>query len=444
MVITTRSRDVAKAAAPERTMILEPLPWREAWALFCNTAFRGVCSRTCPSHLVELAANVVKRCRGLPLAIISIGNLLALKERTELAWKNVRGSLVWDGSSSDLGIGEAASILNLSIDDLPHYLKKCFLSCSIYAEDFLIKRKILIRNWVAQGFADDNPSQHAAEPKDVADDYLDQLVQRSLMQVIERNEFGRAKRCVIHDLIRDLIIHRSREEDGFFQFTNCRITIGCNVRIRHLAVDRCEMGSQTVPNQASLRSFHAFGSEFDALFLSRFRLLTVLNLWFVETEKLPDSVTSLHNLRYLGIRSTLIKGLPKDRRILQKLQTLDAKLSMVQRLPRSAAKLKSLRHLILFKRQDADFRRPFPCTVVAAPEGLDNLTSLQTLKYVRADKKMVRSLARLEQMRSLELSGVDASHTADFSSSICRMSCLVRLGLHHGTWRRRCIGPGIN
>jgi disease resistance protein RPM1 len=42
VVITTRSGDVAKAAAPGRTMVLEPLACREAWTLFCNVAFREV------------------------------------------------------------------------------------------------------------------------------------------------------------------------------------------------------------------------------------------------------------------------------------------------------------------------------------------------------------------------------------------------------------------
>ncbi|CAD6256197.1 unnamed protein product [Miscanthus lutarioriparius] len=445
VVITTRSRDVAMAAVPERIMTLQPLPWHEAWTLFCNVAFRSWSRereeaasdtdgrRTCLSHLKELASSLLDRCGGLPLAIVSIANLLALKERTVFAWKNVHDSLVWDKSSSDLGIGEAASILNLSIDDLPHHLKRCFLSCSIYTEDFLIKRKILIRDWVAQGFIQEEQHGSAATRtvEDVADDYLDQLVHRSLIQVTETNEFGRAKRCLIHDLIRDLIIQRSRGE-GFFQFTKRKITMDCSVRIRHLSVDRCELDCESLPRQvqASLRSFHAFGSEFGALFLSRFRLITVLNLWFVEMNKLPNTVMSLYNLRYLGIRSTLIQELPENLGNLQKLQTLDAKLSMVQRLPDSTAKLKSMRHLILLRRPTADlFGPPFPGKAVGAPKGLENLTSLQTLKYVVADKKMVGSLARLEQIRSLELSGVDASLTSELSSSISRMSCLVRLGL---------------
>lgn len=112
VVITTRSRDVAMAAASERTLMLEPLPTqREAWTLFCNVAFRKVPGRSCPSHLQEIAESVVEQCGGLPLAIVSVGNLLALKQRAEFAWSHaVRDSLVWDKSSSDLGIGEASTI----------------------------------------------------------------------------------------------------------------------------------------------------------------------------------------------------------------------------------------------------------------------------------------------------------------------------------------------
>ncbi|TVU39550.1 hypothetical protein EJB05_12975, partial [Eragrostis curvula] len=428
VIITTRSNEVAKAATLERTMVLEPMQWREAWALFCNVTFRDVPDRTCPSHLEEIAANMLKRCHGLPLAIISVANLLALKEKTEFAWGNVLGSILWYKSSSDLGIGEAASILNLSIDDLPHHLKKCFLSCSIHCEDFLMKRKILIRQWIAQGFIEEKPDQRTAE--DVADDYLDQLVQRGLLKAVIRNEFGRAKSCIIHDLIRELIIHRSREEEGFSQFVDSKMPTDRNIRIRHLVVDGCEeVDAPPVRQLAALRSFYAFRSGLDSSLLSRFRLLTVMDLWFIEITNLPDSVTDLHNLRYLGIRSTLVEELPKHLGKLQKLQTLDAKWSMVRMLPSSTSNLKSLRHLILFKRQFPDLYIPVTGMAVEVPNDLGNLCSLQTLKYVRADKNMIRSLARLEQMRSLDLSGLDESLTADLSASISRMSHLLRLGL---------------
>ena len=87
------------------------------------------------------------------------------------------------------------------------------------------------------------------------------------------------------------------------------------------------------------------------------------------------------------------------------------------------------RHLIVLTRGATDLLKPLPAMATGVPEGLENLTSLQTLKYVQANQKIVRSLANLGQMRSLELSGIDASLIADLSSSISRMSFLVRLGL---------------
>lgn len=423
IIITTRSQDVASLAPSTRIIMLEPLPEQEAWSLFCNTSFRQDASRKCPSHLEHWAYKILHRCCGLPLAIVSVGNLLALKNRTEFAWKNVHDSLEWDGSSVR-GVEQVSSILNLSIDDLPYHLKRCFLHCSIYPEDFQIKRKILIRLWIAEGFIEEK-GQNTME--EIADDYLSQLVQRNLLQVTLKNEFGRAKLCCIHDLIRELIVHRSTKE-GLFVFSKCT-TVEPSKKIRHLTVERCEINHLPAPKMTLLRSLSAFRVDMDASLLSGFRLLTVLNLWFVQIDKLPSSLTNLLNLRYLGIRSTLIEELPQELGQLHNLQTLDAKWSRVQRLPPSITKLKSLRHLILFRRRSADFRHPAPGTAILFPGGLHNLTSLQTLKYIQADEKLVKSLESLKHMKSLELFGVSESNLVHLPSSISTMSQLLRLGI---------------
>ncbi|KAI5011457.1 hypothetical protein ZWY2020_013594 [Hordeum vulgare] len=381
IIITTRSHDVASLAASTRIIMLEPLPKQEAWSLFCNTTFREDANQECPHHLEQWAFKILDRCCGLPLAIVSVGNLLALKSRTEFAWKNVHDSLDWDGSSVR-GIGQVSSILNLSIDDLPYHLKRCLLYCSIYPEDFLIKRKILIRLWIAEGYIEEKGQGTMEE---IADDYLHQLVQRSLLQVTLKNEFGRAKRLCIHDLIRDLILQRSIKE-GFTVFSKCQPTLGPSKKIRHLILDR----------------------------------------WI---DKLPSSLSNLLNLRYLGIRSTLIEELPQDLGQLRKLQTLDTKWSRVQRLPPSIRKLNNLRHLIVFRRRSADFRFAFPGTAIEFPDGLQNLTCLQTLKYIEADEKMVKSLKSLKHMKSLELSGVHESNLIHLPSSISTMSGLLCLGI---------------
>ncbi|XP_037478978.1 disease resistance protein RPM1-like [Triticum dicoccoides] len=424
IIITTRSQDVASLAASTRIIMLEPLCEQEAWSLFCNTTFRKDDNRECPHHLEHWAVKILGRCCGLPLAIVSVGNLLALKDRTEFAWKNVHDSLDWN-ESSVRGIGQVSSILNLSIDDLPYHLKRCLLYCSIYPEDFLIKRKILIRLWIAEGYIEEKGQGTLEE---IADDYLNQLVQRSLLQVTLKNEFGRVKRLCIHDLIRDLILQRSMKE-GFIVFSKCSPALESSKKIRHLILDRCETDHITVPKLTSIRSFNAFMADMDSSVLSGFRLLTVLNLWFVQIDKLPSSLTNLLNLRYLGIRSTLIEELPQELGKLHHLQTLDTKWSMVQRLPPSIAKLKSLRHLILYRRRSADFRYPGPGSAIVFPQGLQNLTCLQTLKYVEADENMVKSLGSLKHMKSLELFGVHESILVHLPSSISKMSGLLRLGI---------------
>uniref|UniRef100_A0A0D9W8L4 AAA+ ATPase domain-containing protein n=1 Tax=Leersia perrieri TaxID=77586 RepID=A0A0D9W8L4_9ORYZ len=424
IIITTRNENVASLASSNRTIRLDPLSDQEAWSLFCNTTFREDADQECPYHLEQLAHEILDKCSGLPLAIVSVGKLLKLRKRTEFAWKNVLESLEWDGSNEQ-GIRQVSNILNLSIDDLPHHLQRCFLYCSIYPEDFLIKRKILIRKWVAQGLIEEKGNDTMEE---VADDHLNQLVERNLLQVVLKNDFGRAKRCNIHDLIRDLIVHRSRKE-RFTVFSQNTVTLKPNNKIRHLILDRCRIHHTSATNMTSLRSFHAFVAHFDASLLSGFRLLTVLNLWFIQIAKLPCAVTNLLNLRYLGIRSTLIEGLPDELGQLHNLQTLDAKWSRVQRVPRTVTKLKSLRHLILFNRQSADIRYPGSGTAIGLPDVLENLTCLQTLKYIEANETTIRSLGSLKQMRSLELFGVDESNIVCLPSSISQMSCLMRLGI---------------
>ncbi|OEL36640.1 Disease resistance protein RPM1 [Dichanthelium oligosanthes] len=378
----------------------------------------------CPRHLEDWALKILDKCCGLPLAIVSVGNLLALKEKTEFAWKNVHDSLVWDETTDQgQGVGQVSSILNLSIDDLPYHLKRCFLYCSIYPEDFFIKRKILIRMWMAEGYVE---GKKHATMEDVADDYLNQLVQRSLLQAVMKNEFGRAKRFQIHDLIRELIVSRSAKE-GLMVFSKCTAEFKTNSNVRHLILDRCVSGNFPTPNMTSVRSFHAFKTDLDASLLSRFRLLTVLNLWYTAINKLPSAVTNLLNLHYLGLRSTLIEELPQEVGRLHKLQTLDAKWSMVHSLPSSITKLKGLRHLILFRRHDAEFT--FPGKAVVLPDGMKNLTCLQTLKYIEADEKVIISLGSLRQMRSLELYGVHESSLVHLPSSISKMSHLICLGI---------------
>jgi hypothetical protein len=49
----------------------------KAWELFCRKAFQSEFKRCCPKELVKLSMDIVKKCKGLPLAIVAIGGLLS-------------------------------------------------------------------------------------------------------------------------------------------------------------------------------------------------------------------------------------------------------------------------------------------------------------------------------------------------------------------------------
>ncbi|XP_058114519.1 putative disease resistance protein At1g50180 isoform X2 [Magnolia sinica] len=195
VVLTTRNEDVALYADPDprnRPHKLRCLTIEESRDLFRRKTYGG-----CPQDLEKL---IVENCHGLPLAIAVIGGLLSRKEEWE--WENVRKSI------SGQIQGGISSILSLSYKDLSYDLKPCFLYLGNFPEDYEFHVQELIRLWAAEGFLKEREGLTLEE---VGEDYLMQLVQRSMVQVARRSSSGRIKSCRIHDLLRDLSISEAKE-----------------------------------------------------------------------------------------------------------------------------------------------------------------------------------------------------------------------------------------
>ncbi|XP_010913316.1 disease resistance protein RPM1-like [Elaeis guineensis] len=425
VVITTRKQEVATMADDCRVVELKPLKEEEAWTLFCRKAFQRERHRICPQELEYWARRLVEKCEGLPLAIVTLGNVLAQSAKTELAWKNVHDNLLWEKSNNP-DLHKVSVILSLSINDLPTYLRNCFLYCSIFPEDYLIERKRLIRLWVAEGFVKGETGESSRE--EVAEDYLNQLVGRCMLQVVRRNEFGRTTRCQVHDLMRELIVARSREEN-FCEIYDHNLRGNAQHRVRRLSIIGGRGDHQSSMTLEQLCSFHVFPSSsvLSPLLLPKFKLLRVLDLHCAPIDRVPDEVVHLFNLRYLSVRGTKVRELPKAVGRLRNLETLDAWLASVENLPRGTTKLENLRHLMVKKIQSKTSRYTNSVTGVHAPDGIENLKSLQTLKAVVADEDMIKHLGNLTHLRRLEIVEVRNMHCAKLSKSIVKMKHLRHL-----------------
>ncbi|KAJ6917986.1 hypothetical protein NC651_012253 [Populus alba x Populus x berolinensis] len=375
IIFTTRLSNLAESIEnTSHVYELQALPENEAWTLFCMKAFRGEHKAACPPELEEMSRNILKKCEGLPLAIVEIGGLLSKKKNGGLEWKKVHDCLATQLKSND-DLGSLRRILQLSYDNLPYYLKQCYLYLSVFPEDYLIKRRKLIRLWIVERFVEETQGFTMEE---VAEEYLNELVNRSLIQVVEKNYFNRVKTCRVHDLMREIIQMKSREESFVMIANGTRISK--NEKVRRLSIHENSEEVQSDMRFPYLWSFLSFSSHhsFEHGFRN-YKLLRVLNLDGAPLSTFLPELVELIHLRYLSLRWTMIRELPESIRKLKYLEILDLKRSPVSSLPAGITQLTCLCQLRNYRYifQSSSF---FPDTHgMRVPSGIGRLTSLQKL-----------------------------------------------------------------
>lgn len=436
IVITTRIEEVAASCGGRYVLKLKSLCEEEAWDLFCRRAFKYE-ERRCPEAVEKWARKIVSKCQGLPLALVAIGSLMSDRAKTETEWRRFYDQFNWELNKNEnaIELNWVKRALNLSYHYLPSYLKSCFLYCCIFPEDYLIKRKKLIRLWIAEGFIS-LEGRGRQTHEELAEVYLDELIQRCMLQVVERDSHGRVKACRIHDIVRELTITTSRELD-FCVVVDDEEQIRKGDKVRRLSIHVCNNNILRGINSVSLRSFISFGTTLNSSLLSSFitgcKYLRVLDLEGMKIENLPDGVMDLFNLHHLGLRKSDINKLPESIGRLHNLQTLDLRSTAVEKLPHGVTELKNLRHLLVGGRglrkknrmvnHEGNFR--IDIWGVKAPHGLAELKNLRTLKGVRGSKNLVRGVGNLTQLRSLHI--FDVSNFVELCTSIAKMPFLSSL-----------------
>lgn len=417
IIFTTRLGKLAESIEnTSHVYELQPLPENEAWTLFCMRAFRGEPKAVCPPELEEMSRDILRKCEGLPLAIVAIGGLLSKKKNEGLEWKKVRDCLATELKSNN-ELGSLRRILQLSYDNLPYYLKQCYLYLSVFPEDYLIKRMKVIRLWIVERFVEE---KQGFTMEEVAEEYLNELVNRSLIQVVEMNYLNRVRTCRVHDLMREIIQLKSREESLVMIANGTRI--GKNEKVRRLSIHENSEEVQSDMRFPYLWSFLLFSSHhsFEHGFRN-YKLLRVLNLDRARFPSFPPELVDLIHLRYLSLRWTTIRELPESIRKLKCLEILDLKRSTVSSLPTGITQLTCLCQLRNYRHsfQSSFF---FPDTHgMRVPSGIGRLTSLQKLGSVEVneDNELVRELGKLTQLRRLgilklrEEQGMDLCYTLE-------------------------------
>ncbi|CAL5092025.1 unnamed protein product [Urochloa decumbens] len=210
VIVTTRLKDVAESCCYShggRVYEMRPLGDNDSRRLFFKRIFDS--EEKCPHELERASNDILKKCDGIPLAIISIASFLAVDvPQSPDHWNKVKESI-----SSPLPGNKSAktmqSVLSLSYFNLPHYLRTCLLYLSAFPEDYIIDMDRLVSRWIAEGFVNAEPGESLYE---AARRYFNVLINRSLIQPWQELN-GVVVSCRVHDVILNFLVSKSVEEN---------------------------------------------------------------------------------------------------------------------------------------------------------------------------------------------------------------------------------------
>ncbi|KAL0399064.1 UNVERIFIED_CONTAM: Disease resistance protein RPM1 [Sesamum radiatum] len=430
IVVTTTSSTVASVCASSSDLVysLNGLEWLDGWKLFCRNAFPDS-NGECPSELKDSSVKIVKRCEGLPFAIVAVGGALAQKARLPNEWERFHNSLGYEiGSGSKLSV--ISNVLLPGYMDLSSNLKSCFLYFSIFPEDYSVKRGRLIRLWVAERFATATDEKTAEE---IAEDYLDELIHRNLVHVSNWDFDGRPRSIRVLNLVLKFIIQKCK--DGNFTSILCRANTCQSQKIRRLSIHN---NSTHVPQNSDyhgVRSMFLLGlneifPDFERI-LGESKFQRVLDLQEAPLTEFPEDITSLTLLRYLSLRDTKITKIPSSIKKLSYLETLDLRQTDITELPKEISYLHNLRHLFAYKKNVSNYEVFDSVQGVKIPGDISSLISLQDLSLVMVDAKgrILKHLKKLSQLRKLGLTGLLREHGEALSACVEQMKNITTLEL---------------
>ncbi|CAL4983804.1 unnamed protein product [Urochloa decumbens] len=491
IIVTTREENIANHCSGENGTVhnLQVLEPEEALYLFSKKVFGEITylAEQRNPELVKEARQILKRCAGLPLAIVVIGGFLANRPKTPEEWRRLNENI---SAELDMNpeLGMIKAVLEKSYDGLPYYLKSCFLYLSIFPEDYIISRRRLVCRWAAEGYSIERRGKSDIA---TADSYFVALNNRSMTLPSQQSVHSMKSMdsCKLHDLMREIAISKATEENLVF-----RLEEGCSLNthgtIRHLAISSNWKGDQSefenIIDLSRLRSVSVFGQFMPFYISDKMRLLRVLDLegtYGLGYHDL-DNIGKLLHLKYLSLRGCYCTlRLPRSLGNLRQLQTLDIRETQITTLPKTIVNLQKLQYIHAGKKSDyvdkgeksllarclvrlevgshlcasccvpsllgiPDFKRRDVCTSACCmeipalmrdlveecygawvPRGMGKLKGLQTLRVVNVGRgnSVLQNIKMLTGLRKLGVTGISKKNGVAFCSAISSLSRLDSL-----------------
>ncbi|XP_010911044.1 probable disease resistance protein At5g63020 [Elaeis guineensis] len=391
VILTTRLLDVCRKMSADVEIEMNCLGQPEALDLF---KFH-VGEQTFSSHpdIIDLAGVVAEECRGLPLALKTIGSAMR-HQREPKHWRHAI-ELLKDSKHAEIQEMEILPeegeerdmfrILKLSYDNLRDDMtRQCFLSCCLWPEDYLIEKAELIECWMGLGLIDESNGNLLW-----GRDHI-----RILEEVCLLEPSADKERVRMHDVIRDLALWIAsdcgRKKNKWLVQAGVGLTEAIHVKQKWIGAEGVERISLMQNNIQMLPRYLPDRPNLKVLMLQMNYDLRRIP---------PDLFQSLPSLTYLDLSYSALEELPKEIGVLVQLQYLNLSWSNIKALPKELACLKGLKYLLL--RQIGLLRIP--------RGGISNLSKLRQLDLFGTIWEVESSrgcgnegnVARLEELEEL-------------------------------------------
>ncbi|KAF8407013.1 hypothetical protein HHK36_006135 [Tetracentron sinense] len=365
VILATQDMDVARKMRSSSLLDFEWLSTEESWELFLKNA--GWREEQLPEERRYVAERIVKMCRGLPLALATVGRAMADKTTME----------EWEQAALDLDYLERRNKDKMDTNLFYHLkfcydslkddtLRSCFCYFSLFPPDYSIRKDKLVHYWISEGILDSNNYDDFDAVFKLGIDTIEALKAACLMESGEFEDSQVKMLGVVHQIAlsetAESIDFSKKMEKLLVRAGSGFTEIPCfgegKEEVQRLSlmennIEALVSKLPTFPNLLTLmlqqnRKLYYISNVFlDSLPAT----LRVLDLSHTRIEELPPSVGSLIGLRHLGLSHTSIVALPVELERLVRLKHLDLENTVYLRvIPRQMiSKLRDLQVLNLYQ-----------------------------------------------------------------------------------------------
>lgn len=407
VMFTTRDMEVCSDMDADYKLKVEFLDERKSWELFEQKV--GASEVVKSPLILPHAEAMVRKCGGLPLALVTTGRAMANK-KSEEEWRYAV-EILHKSPSHFRGMEDVFNLLKFGYDNLgSDNLRSCLSYCSLFPEDYEIEQEQLIEYWAGEGFLENGSNLHT----------MGHAIIGSLKVACFLEGGEDASRVKLHDVVRSFVLWVVSEErfimeasQGLTEAPASERWYGAE-RISLMDNQITELSQSPHSPNLSTLLLHLNNSlsKFSDDFFQNMPVLKVLDLSFTSIRDLPPSLCRLGGIHHLDLSGTKLTTLPEE-----------------------LGSLKTLQHLNLQ-------RNPYLRTVPR--ESIAGLSQLRVLNFYYSweiqavsDSGNELSFADLACLSSLDSLGITATTLASLSN--VSRSRYLRERIHY-LYIEECVG----